>query len=131
MAESNLQMRIQDARGYYDGKGQPPLLEQLCIIHGITQREFAAIFGVSKQHAENLIKHRVFPSLELGLRIARYWEVTIEELFGWRVDDDGARRPLLIKDPVTGEVRRLNAAGKRTKALVLVDEVKASCGEGG
>ena len=37
MAESNLQMRIQAARGYYDGKGQPPLLEQLCMIHGITQ----------------------------------------------------------------------------------------------
>jgi putative transcriptional regulator len=120
MAESNLQMRIESARRYYSGLGQTPLLEQLTQIHGITQREFAAILGVSKQHSENLLKHKVLPSLELALKIARYFECTVEDLFGWRVDDGGERRPLLIKDPETGEVRRLNAAGKRVRALELI-----------
>jgi putative transcriptional regulator len=122
MAESNLQMRIDAARNHYEGQGRPPLLEQLCQVHGLTQREFAAIFGVSKQHAENVMKHKTLPSLELALKIARYWECSIEDLFGWRVNDDGARRPLLIKDPSTGEVRRLNAAGKRVRALDLVEK---------
>lgn len=122
MSESNLQLCIQKARYEYEGHGQPPLIEQLCLIHGVTQREFATIFGISKGHAEKVIKHQVFPSLELGIRIARYWECGVEELFGWRVDDDGSRRPLLIVDRKAKKVRRLNAAGKVTKALDLVRE---------
>ena len=120
MSESNLQLRINAARHHYTGLGQQPLLERICKVHGITQREFAAIFGISKAHAEAVIKHRTMPSLELGLQIARYWECTVEELFGWRVDDDKGRRPLIIKDPETGEVRRLNTRAGVSKALDLI-----------
>ena len=120
MSESNVQMRINAARNHYTGLGQPPLLEQICKVHSITQREFAAIFGVSKAHAEAVIKERTLPSLELALKIARYFECSVEDIFGWRVNDSGERRPLLIKDPETGEVRRLNAAGKRVRALELI-----------
>ena len=125
MPESNLQLCIERARQQYSAA---PLMEQLCQIHGISQREFATIFGISKGHAEAIVKERVLPSLELGVRIARYWECTVEELFGWRIDDGGERRPLLILDRQTGEARRLNAAGKMVKAMELV---KASCGDTG
>lgn len=120
MAESNLQICIEKARRHY----KTPLMEQLSKVHGITQREFAAIFGVSKAHAEAVIKERTLPSLELALKIARYFECSVEDLFGWRVNDSGERRPLLIKDPETGEVRRLGTkqTGARTRALDLVEK---------
>ena len=123
MSESNLQLSIERARQQYSAA---PLMEQLCQIHGISQREFAAIFGISKGHAEAIVKERVLPSLELGVRIARYWECSVEELFGWRVDDGGERRPLLIFDRQTGEARRLNAAGKMVKAMELVGRQNGS-----
>ena len=45
--------------------------------------------------------------------------MTVEELFGWRVDDTGERRPLLVIDPLTGQARRL--VGKdRVGAIELV-----------
>ena len=40
----------------------------------------------------------------------------VEELFGWRIDDDGARRPLLVIDPSTGQVRKL-VGQNRTGAI--------------
>lgn len=74
-----------------------PLLAQIAEIHGFSHRQFAAIFGISKSYAEELLNHKKYPDMELGIRIARYFEVTVEEMFGWRIDDDGMRRPLLIE----------------------------------
>ena len=79
-------------------------------------RDFAAIFKISKTHAAEIIAHRKLPDLELAVRISRYWEVEVEELFGWRIDDDGARRPLLVIDPSTGQVRKL-VGQNRTGAI--------------
>ena len=126
---SNIQVAIEKMRGVYEPEGCPPLLTWICKSHQITIRDFAAIFGISKSHAAEIINHQSFPSLELAVRISRYWECTVEELFGWRVDDDGARRPLLVVDVNTGQVRKL--VGKdRVGAIELAVESKAGCGDG-
>ena len=134
--KSNIQICNEKARAIYEGSGQSPLLQQIAEAHGISIRDFASIFGIGKSHAADILNHRVYPSLELALKISRYWEVTVEELFGWRVDDDGARRPLLVIDPATGKARKLTKAKGRTGAIELaleangeVEESVAASGE--
>lgn len=124
--KSNLQTVNEKARSVYEGSGQP-LLQRIAEAHSISVRDFASIFGIGKSHAADVLSHRVFPSLELALKISRYWECTVEEIFGWRVDDDGARRPLVVIDPLTGKVRKLTKAQGRTGAIELA--MKAN-GEG-
>ena len=110
----------------YEINGQPPLLYQLCQVHKLSIREFADLFQISKSHAEDVLKHRSFPSLELAIRIARYWECTVEDLFGWRVDDDAMRRPLIIEKD--GQVIRLRERREEHKALELATNGLASSG---
>jgi DNA-binding XRE family transcriptional regulator len=117
--KSSLQICNEKCRAIYEGDSQPPLLLQVCMVHGISCRDFASIFGVGKSHASDVLNHKVFPSLELALKISRYWEVTVEELFGWRVDDDGARRPLVVIDPSTGKALKLTKHRGRTGAIEL------------
>lgn len=107
-AKTNVQICSEKARAVYQAQGQPPLLAQIAAVHNLSYRDLASIFGVSKSLIEMIFRQERFPSLELGVRIARYFEVTVEELFGWRIDDDGKRRPLLIEDPETHQVRILN-----------------------
>lgn len=123
--KTNIQVCLEKARACYEASGQAPLLQQLCQVHNLSLREFASIFGISKSHAGDVVAHKVYPSLELAVRIARYWECTVEELFGWRIDDDGARRPLLIEDAKTHKVRRLSQ-GNRVGAIELVMESRNS-----
>ena len=120
--KSNVQTVNEKLRAVY--QGQPPLLSRIAEAHGISIRDFAFIFGIGKSHAADILNHRVYPSLELALKISRYWEVTVEELFGWRVDDDGARRPLLVIDPGTGKARKLTKKQGRTGAIELAMEGK-------
>ena len=120
--KSNVQTVNEKLRAVY--QGQPPLLSQIAEAHGISVRDFASIFGIGKSHAAEILGHKVFPSLELALKISRYWEVSVEELFGWRVDDDGARRPLLVIDPGTGKARKLTKKQGRTGAIELAMEGK-------
>jgi transcriptional regulator with XRE-family HTH domain len=115
--KSNVQTVNEKLRAVYEG--QPPLLSRIAEAHGISVRDFSSIFGVGKSHAADILNHRVYPSLELALKISRYWEVTVEELFGWRVDDDGARRPLLVIDPATGKALKLTKHRGRTGAIEL------------
>lgn len=93
--KSNVQVVIEQLRAKY-AEIPRPFLSQVCLIYNLSVRDFAGIFGISKTHAADIIQQRKMPSLELGIRIARYLEVSVEELFGWRVDDDGSRRPLAI-----------------------------------
>lgn len=95
-------------------------MKQICQVHGLTLREFARIFEMSKSHAEDIWNQVRFPSLPEAIQIARYFEVTVEELFGWRLDDKGDRRPLLVEDPRTGKVVRLNRNNELQSALALV-----------
>ena len=120
--KSNTQICNEKARAYYQAQGQPPLLVQICAAHQVSIRDFAAIFGISKTYSAEIINHEKFPSLELAVRISRYWEVTVEDLFGWRIDDTGERRPLLVIDPATGKVRKLTQKEGRTGAIELALE---------
>lgn len=97
-----------------------PLLAQLAEIHDISVRDFARIFGISKSYAEEILNHKKFPSLELGIRIARYYECDTDELFGWRIDDDGVRRPLVVKLPWSETYMTLNASNRNHGSLALL-----------
>lgn len=118
---TNVQTAIQKQRAVYESLAKP-LLQQLAELHGLTIRDVAAIFGISKGHAESILKHRVFPSLELAVRIARYFEVSVDELFAWRVDDSGDRRPLLIELPGVRDPIRLRSQ-EHSESLSLVIRV--------
>lgn len=98
------------------------MLSQLAEVHKISVRDFAGIFGISKSHAEEILNHRKFPSLELAVRISRYWGCTVDDLFGWRVDDDGARRPLIV-DVGDGQRIRVNSTHRYDDITVLIKDV--------
>lgn len=116
---TNLQIGIEKCRAVYENLARP-LLSQLASVHNLTVREFASIFEISKSHAEEILNHKKLPALDLALRIARYWECSVEELFGWRVDDEGSRRPLLIELPGANQVVRLSSKDRTHDALPLV-----------
>ena len=120
--KTELQVVIEKQRAIYDVQGIPPFLQQVCQMYRITIREFASIFGISKAHSENIIKQRKFPDLPLALSITRYFGCTVEELFGWRIDDDGKRRPLLIEDPRTGQAYRLSEVKKQDRTMSLMEK---------
>lgn len=71
---------------------------------GVTVRQFAEVFGISNDYAHKILTHKSFPSLELAVRIARYWGCGVDELFGWRVDDTGDRSPVKAEVPGVGMV---------------------------
>lgn len=48
---------------------------------GIRQEEFAKAMGVSRQTISSLENGRYNPSILLAYRIARYFEMTIEQVF--------------------------------------------------
>jgi DNA-binding XRE family transcriptional regulator len=120
--KTNVQIVSEKCRALYEIPGSPPLLQQVIQVYRITIREFAATFGISKFHAEDIIKQRKFPSTELAIRICRYFECSVEELFGWRVDDDGKRRPLLRVDPKTNTAYRLSERDPKHETMALVRE---------
>lgn len=99
-----------------------PLLAQLAQLHGLTVRDFARIFDMSKSYANDILNMYVCPPLERSLMIARYFEVTVEELWGWNIDDTGERRPLVIELP-GNRVVRLKAQVKDHGSMELVRQV--------
>lgn len=105
------------------GELNKPLLAQLADLHQLSIRDFAAIFGISKSHAQEILSHETMPSLELAIRISRYWECSVEELFGWRVDDEGERRPLLVALPGTNQLVRLSSRNREHDSLALIQAV--------
>jgi putative transcriptional regulator len=48
---------------------------------GIRQEEFAKALGVSRQTISSLENGRYNPSIQLAFKIARYFDMTIEEVF--------------------------------------------------
>ena len=48
---------------------------------GIRQEEFARALGVSRQTISSLETGRYNPSIQLAYKIARYFELTIEDVF--------------------------------------------------
>ena len=114
---TNLQRTIERQRAVYETLATP-LLYQLARIHGLSIREFADIFKISRNHAEAVLKHRSTPSLELAFQIGRYFDVRVDELFGWMFDDTGNRRPLVVESK--GKVFRV----KSTDSPMLLVEIE-------
>ena len=56
-------------------------IEQIRKEHGIRQEDFAKSLGVSRQTISSLETGRYNPSITLAHKIARYFGLTIEEIF--------------------------------------------------
>ncbi len=61
-------------------------LEELRKDRGINQEELAAALGVSRQTIGSLENGRYNPSILLAFKIARYFALTIEEIFIYEED---------------------------------------------
>ena len=61
------------------------LVRTLRIETGLAQGELAEAMGVSRQTINSIENERYTPSLPLALALARYFGVTVEEMF----DDQG------------------------------------------
>ena len=56
-------------------------IEQIRKEKGIKQDEFAKLMGVSRQTISSLETGRYNPSIFLAYKIAKYFDMTIEEVF--------------------------------------------------
>jgi len=56
-------------------------IEEIRKERGIRQEELAKGLGVSRQTISSLENGRYSPSIQLAFRIARFFEMTIEEVF--------------------------------------------------
>ena len=54
---------------------------------GIRQEDFAKAMGVSRQTISSLENGRYNPSILLAYRIAKYFEMTIEQVFCFEEDE--------------------------------------------
>jgi putative transcriptional regulator len=61
------------------------LVRTMRIEKGLAQGELAEAMGVSRQTVNSIENERYTPSLPLALALARYFGVTVEEMF----DDQG------------------------------------------
>ena len=61
-------------------------LEEIRKARGIKQEELAAILEVSRQTIGSLENGRYNPSIILAFKIARYFEMSIEEIFIYEED---------------------------------------------
>lgn len=62
-------------------------LEELRKKAGITQEELADKLEVSRQTINSLESGRYNPSIQLAFKLARFFRVTIEELFVYEEED--------------------------------------------
>ena len=63
-------------------------LEELRKARGINQEELATILEVSRQTISSLEKGRYNPSIVLAFKIARYFGLTIEEIFMYEEESE-------------------------------------------
>ena len=61
-------------------------IEQIRKERGIRQEEFAKSMGVSRQTISSLENGRYNPSIMLAYKIARYFDMSIEEVFIFEED---------------------------------------------
>ena len=66
-------------------------LEEIRKERGITQEELAKILEVSRQTVGSLENGRYNPSIILAFKIARYFEMTIEDIFIYEEEDDNEK----------------------------------------
>ena len=63
-------------------------LEELRKERGIKQEQLASVLEVSRQTISSLEKGRYNPSIQLAFKIARYFEMSIEDIFIYEEDVD-------------------------------------------
>ncbi len=64
-------------------------IEEIRRTRGIRQEEFARAMGVSRQTISSLETGRYNPSIFLAYKIARYFGMTIEEVFLFEESEEG------------------------------------------
>ena len=64
-------------------------IEEIRRTRGIRQEEFARAMGVSRQTISSLETGRYNPSIFLAYKIARYFDLTIEEVFLFEESEEG------------------------------------------
>ena len=62
-------------------------IEEIRKEKGIRQEDFAKSMGVSRQTISSLENGRYNPSITLAYKIAKYFEMTIEEVFVFEEED--------------------------------------------
>lgn len=62
-------------------------IEEIRKERGIRQDEFAKCMGVSRQTISSLENGRYNPSIILAYKIAKYFDMTIEEVFVFEEED--------------------------------------------
>jgi len=62
-------------------------LEEIRKLNGIRQEDLAAILEVSRQTIGSLENGRYNPSITLAFKIARYFGMSIEEIFIYEEDE--------------------------------------------
>ena len=62
-------------------------IEEIRKARGIRQEDFAKTLGVSRQTISSLERGRYNPSIFLAYKIAKYFEMTIEEVFIFEEED--------------------------------------------
>lgn len=62
-------------------------IEDIRKAKGIRQEDFAKTMGVSRQTISSLENGRYNPSIILAYKIARYFEMSIEEVFVFEEED--------------------------------------------
>ena len=62
-------------------------IEEIRKERGIRQEEFAKNMGVSRQTISSLENGRYNPSIILAFKIAKYFEMTIEDVFIFEEED--------------------------------------------
>lgn len=63
-------------------------LEEIRKARGLRQEELACELSVSRQTISSLEKGRYNPSILLAFKIARYFELTIEEIFIYEEEEE-------------------------------------------
>ena len=63
------------------------ILEQLRKEHNIRQEELAEAMAVSRQTISSLENGRYNPSIQLAFKLARYFDLPIEEIFLYEEDE--------------------------------------------
>lgn len=64
-------------------------LEEIRKKRGIKQEELADILSVSRQTISSLENGKYNPSIQLAFKIARYFDLYIEEIFIYEEDNNG------------------------------------------
>ena len=82
--------KIKKRKAYFTIKRRDTVKNRIEAIRkerGVRQEEFAKLMGVSRQTISSLENGRYNPSITLAYKIAKYFDMTIEEVFVFEEED--------------------------------------------